>query len=205
MLWSCVADLDLVRCSSPGSYLVSLTWLFCAVYLAGSGIRTQSPFRTTKGLHGSTLFTLSLPVTRLRLLAVRAGFGLLAVVAIIAFSSAAAWILFPLVRAGSTPADFLRWLLTTACCAAGFHAMSVLVSTVLDEMWQIYASFAAIFGLKWLTSKFPPPPSLDVFRVMTTGSPLLTHAVPWPAVSVCLCLAGILFLLAARVVETNEY
>jgi hypothetical protein len=45
------------------------------VLFAGAGITTQPAFQATKGLHGSTLFTLALPVSRLRLLAVRAGLG----------------------------------------------------------------------------------------------------------------------------------
>ena len=62
--------------SSPDKAVIVLTLiaflcLFCTVFLAGSGIRTQSPIQGTKGLHGSTLFTLSLPVSRFRLLSVR--------------------------------------------------------------------------------------------------------------------------------------
>ena len=37
--------------------------------LAGSGIKTQSPFHPTKGLHGSMYFTLSMPVSRFQLFA----------------------------------------------------------------------------------------------------------------------------------------
>jgi hypothetical protein len=48
---------------------------FGAVYLAGSGAKTQSPFAAMRGLHGSMQYTLSLPVSRFRLLAVRSGAG----------------------------------------------------------------------------------------------------------------------------------
>src|ERR1035438_1878093 len=49
--------------------------LLATSMLAGAGIATQPSFQATKGLHGSTLFTLSLPVSRFHLLAVRAGLG----------------------------------------------------------------------------------------------------------------------------------
>src|SRR5213083_321035 len=55
--------------------VVNLHWMisiFAAIQLAGAGIRTQSPFRAKAGLHGSTQYTLSMPVSRSRLLAVRA-------------------------------------------------------------------------------------------------------------------------------------
>ena len=38
--------------------------------LAGAGIATQPSLVASKGIHGSTLFTLSLPVSRLRLMSV---------------------------------------------------------------------------------------------------------------------------------------
>lgn len=49
--------------------------VFAAVYLAGTGIRTQFAFQGIQGLHGSTDYTLSLPVTRFRLSGVRSGLG----------------------------------------------------------------------------------------------------------------------------------
>ena len=45
--------------------------------LAGSGIKTQADLQPRKGLHGSMYFTLSLPVSRFRLFATRAGLGML--------------------------------------------------------------------------------------------------------------------------------
>src|SRR6476619_2023405 len=87
--------------------LIALEWMFCAVVRAGAGIRTQSPLQGTKGLHGSTQFTLSLPVSRAHLLSVRAGIGLLALVGMVLVSGGVAWVLFPMLRIHSTPADFV--------------------------------------------------------------------------------------------------
>jgi len=184
---------------------IAYLWLFAAVFLAGAGIRTQSPFQPMKGLHGSTQFTLSLLVSRFRLLAVRAGVGMLGVLGIILISSTVAWVLFPLVRANSTPGDFLKWVFTASCCIVGFHAISVLAATVLDEMWQIWGAVVVIGVLKWLTFRFPQLSSFDVFTVMENAPPLFTHTRPVPAISVSLGLAGILFLISVKVVQTREY
>lgn len=184
---------------------VAFLWLFCAVVLAGAGIRTQSPIQGTKGLHGSTQFTLSLPVSRLRLLSVRAGMGLAAVVGMILISSTAAWVLFPMIRANSTISDFIRWILTLCCVASVFHAISILNSAFLEENLQVWGTVAAIGLLKALSIWFPPPPSIDVFRVMAEASPLLTHSLPWPAISVSLVFAGIVFFSAVKVSQTREY
>jgi hypothetical protein len=185
--------------------VIALLCLFVACFLAGAGVKTQSSFQANKGLHGSTMFTLCLPVSRFRLLAVRTGVGTIGVFGIILISSTFEWILFPLVRASSTPTDFLKWIFTVSCCAGGFYAISLLVSTVLDEVWQIWGAVIAIGALKGLTVRFPPPPSLDVFRVMAEGSPLLTHTIPWPAISVSLGLTSVLFFAAIKVVQEREY
>jgi hypothetical protein len=44
-------------------------------YLSLSRVTTQPSLVASKGIHGSTLFTLSLPVSRLRLMSVRAAIG----------------------------------------------------------------------------------------------------------------------------------
>src|SRR5579863_1799006 len=66
-----------------------------SIMLSGAGIATQPSFQATKGLHGSTLFTLSLPVSRFRLLAVRAGIGWLEMAAASAAMCCAMWLVFP--------------------------------------------------------------------------------------------------------------
>jgi len=54
-----------------------LLYIFTAIYLAGSGINSQTLYAATTGFHGSMLFTLSLPISRRRLLFARAGLGAL--------------------------------------------------------------------------------------------------------------------------------
>ena len=184
---------------------MGLLWVVSAATLAGSGIKTQASFQAMKGLHGSTAFTLSLPVSRFRLLAVRAGVGLAGVLTVILISSTAAWFAFPLVRADSLPFDLLKWLLSASCCAAGVYSISVLASTVLDEMWQVWGTILVIGALKWLTVRYPPPLSFDVFRVMTDASPLVTGTLPWPAVFISLALGLAAFLMAVRVVQARDY
>src|SRR5262249_50279998 len=57
-------------------------WAVPTIMLAGAGVKTQPGAAATRGLHGSMYFTLTLPVSRLRLLAVRAGLGWLETTAI---------------------------------------------------------------------------------------------------------------------------
>ena len=72
----------------PERVLHRLRWSFLVfiipVMLAGAGIKTQASFTATKGLHESIHFTLSLPVSRFRLVASRAGLGFLETVGVVA-------------------------------------------------------------------------------------------------------------------------
>ncbi len=178
--------------------------IFAAVNLAGAGINTQSSFRRTRGLHGSMYFTLSMPVSRFRLLAVRSGFGLLETTGINIIMIVSAWSLFSLVRGSSTFFDLLRLILAAIVCTACFYFVSVSMATVLDEIWQLYGSMFVIGTAWWVSSRFAPP-SVNVFHFMGDASPLLTHRLPWPPMGVSLLTSVVLFLAALKIVETREY
>jgi len=79
----------------PNPVLVVMSYTM----LAGAGVATQPSFVASKGIHGSTLFTLSLPVTRLRLLSVRAAIGWLEGSGVIAVLCCALWFRSPALRA----------------------------------------------------------------------------------------------------------
>jgi hypothetical protein len=187
--------------------MMAFPWVFVPVWLAGSGVRTQPVFgrNATRGVHGSTHFTLSLPVTRARLLIVRGALGLLETAAVMLVSGFAAWMLFPIVRAASTPILGMQHLLVVFMCGLAFYGLSVLIATLLDDMWHIWSTTFLIVFL-WA----PPvrrllPTALDVFRPLVDSSPLITHTLPWTAMVVSL-VAGAVFVVAAlHVVKTQEY
>src|SRR4051812_40815571 len=94
--------------SAPVKGVVGMTAIFVvtfSAFLAGAGIATQPALQATKGLHGSMLFTLSLPVSRLQLLAVRACLGWIEMAAGIAAMCGGMWFLFPPLRGMSMAAE----------------------------------------------------------------------------------------------------
>jgi ABC-2 type transport system permease protein len=114
------------------------------VLLAGSGIKAQAGPRMTKGLYGSTYFTLSLPVSRFRLIATRAGIGMLETVGIFAIAPCAVWIMFPPLRAHITGSDLLLFWVTLFMCSSAIYFLGVLLSTILEDSWR---GFASMFGV----------------------------------------------------------
>jgi len=185
--------------------IMAFPWIFVPVWLAGSGVRTQPGFgrNATRGVHGSTYFTLSLPVTRARLLMVRGAMGLLETAAVILVMGAALWMLFPPVR--TTPIDGVQHLLVVFVCGLAFYGLSVLTATLLDDTWHMWSSTLVILVL-WA----PPvrrllPPAFDVFRPLADASPLLTHTLPWTAMAVSVVAGGAFVLAALTVVKAQEY
>src|ERR1700677_4437241 len=170
---------------SPGSVTTVLP-----IMLAGAGIVTQPALQATKGLHGSTLFTLSLPVSRLRLLAVRASLGWLEMAVAMAAWCCALW-LFSGLRA--TAVEMFEYAGVLTICDSAFYSVTLLLATFLDDRWRAWGSAIVLGALWWLFNKTPLPVSVNIFRAMGDGSPLVAHTVPWTAMGVSLALAAILF------------
>jgi hypothetical protein len=192
------------------AYLVvaQAEWLMIAmigIMVSGAGIVTQPAFQAAKGLHGSTLFTLSLPVTRFRLLAVRASLGWMAMVCLIAARCVAVWFLFPVLRETATPAEMFQQAVTLTACATGIYAIPVLLATFLDDQWRLQGSFLAMAALWLLFNRTPVPASLNLIRAMGEGSPMLAHTMPWAAMGCSLGLAAILIFAALKIAERREY
>jgi hypothetical protein len=185
--------------------VISLVSIVFAINLAGDGIRTHPSFRKTKGLHGSLYFTLSLPVSRLRLLSVRAGIGLLESAGVTVVIYGLAWILFPLVRGDSTLIDLLELIVAAIVCSASFYFASVLLAIFLDDAWQIWGGILLFGAVQGLTVHFHLPASLNLTGFAGDSSPLLTHRLPWTAMAISVCVSILLFSVALKIVQVREY
>ena len=179
-------------------------WLIC-VFLAAAGIATQQSLQAAKGLHGSTLFTLTLPVSRFRLLAVRAGLGWLEKAGGIGGICCLLWFLFPVIRGRTTPQEMVEYAAVLIVCGSVFFCITVLLATFLDDLWRVWGSFLCYGAIWWLADKIPAPASVNIFWAMGDGSPVLAHTMPWTAMAFALGLAAVLFFAAFKVVQHREY
>jgi hypothetical protein len=179
--------------ASSAAAILGFYICFWCILLAGAGIQPQPTF------------TLTLPVSRLRLLSVRAALGLMEIVGFIVLVCWAEWAFLPVVRGDSTSNDLLRMILECTAFGMALHCLSVFFATFFDWMWQMYASLF-VLGLLWfLSARLHLPRSVDIFRLMTGDSALVTHTLYWGRIAVSSTLALILFLAAARIVQTREY
>jgi hypothetical protein len=188
--------------------IVGSEWFLVAVlsvFIAGAGIATQPALQATKGIHGSMLFTLSLPVSRFRLLAVRSGLGWIEMVGGIGILCCGMWFLLPELRGTATPLELVQHTIALIVCATGLYSIPVLLATFLDDVWRIWGSIIVIGSLTWLFNHTPMPPSANFLRAMAEGSPLLAHTMPWTAMAVSLGFAAILFFAALNIAQRREY
>jgi hypothetical protein len=176
----------------------------CAM-LAGTGIATQPSVQASKGLHGSTLFTLSLPVSRFRLLAVRATLGWLEMAGVIGTFCCGMWFASSQLRGLVTTTELSEYAVTLIACGSALYFLSVLMATFLDDQWRIWGTLLGSAGLFWISSHAWLPASADIFRAIGEGSPLLAHTMPWTAMAFSLGLAAVLFFAALKVVQHREY
>jgi hypothetical protein len=154
----------------------------CAM-LAGAGIDTQPTFQASKGLHGSTLFTVSLPVSRFRLLAVRAAVGWLESVATIALFCWGSWFMSPVLRVVATSAEMAEYAVTLIACGSALYFLSVLLATFLDDQWRTWGTMFAAGALWWISHKDWLPASVDIVQAIGKNSPLIAHTMPWSSPS----------------------
>jgi hypothetical protein len=178
--------------------------LNCA-FLAGAGIATQTPFQASKGLHGSTLFTLSMPVSRLRLMVVRAGIGWLETAAVIGILCCEMWLAMPLQRAGVTPIEMFEQAATLIACSSTVYFLAVLLGTVLDDQWRVWGTLLGSAGIWLLCTQFPLPAFANIVHGMGERSPIFAHTIPWNAMAFSLGLSAILFFAALKIAQRSEY
>ncbi|MBV9267610.1 MAG: hypothetical protein JO061_15690 [Acidobacteriaceae bacterium] len=199
------AGADSVKDASTFMVVLAFFGVFNAAYLGGAGIRTQSPFAAMKGLHGSTYYTLSLPVSRMRVISVRVALGLLEFAAVVAAAYIGFWLLLPAARGNSTLFDLFELIVTAVACSACFYFASVLLATFLDDPWQPFGGvFLAI--VVWLgASRLSIGPRFNVFGFAGAASPLITHTIPWPAIAISFICCAVLFVVALRIADRREY
>jgi hypothetical protein len=182
----------------------TLVIMSCAM-LAGTGVATQPSFVAAKGIHGSTLFTLALPVSRFRLLSIRAAIGWFEAIGVVGCLCCGLWFLHPALRAMAGPEAMLRYASTLIACASTFYAAALLLGVFLDDQWRIWGTMLTSAGLWWLSANTPIPVFLDIIRGMGKGSPLIAHTMPWGAIVFSVLLAAVLFLAALNAVRAREY
>lgn len=186
---------------------MAVFWLVVPIMLAGSGIQTVSgrPMRSSKGLEGSTLFTLSLPVTRARLFIVRTAIGLLETAVVLAAFYVGASIVFASYGLSWTLPDVLEHFLAAIACSFAVYGLSTCLSAFLDDSWHARISTLTVVVLWLLALRNQLPAAINVFRPMVQASPLVTHEFPLATAGTALLLSAAFLTVALKIVQSREF
>jgi len=184
--------------SISAAYIVA--WM--SLLFAGTGIATQT---LRRGQARCVLFTLALPVSRLRLLVSRAVLGWLELAVGLGVMLACMWTLIPVIRENVTPADMLGYGITVLACSSGLYAINVLLVALFDEVWRFYLGIGVLGLLAWMPGHIPLPDAIDFFGAMVGRSPFITHSISWISVSFSMELAAILIFASWKVAQWREY
>ncbi len=179
-------------------------WIMCGTF-PGAGINSPKPFGLLKGFHGSTQYTLSLPVSRFQLLAVRAGLGWLEMAGVTGTFCFGILLVAPVLFQGVTGFEMFEYIVTVIACASAPYFLCVLLLTFLDDQWRVSGAMIAAVAIGALPNLIRVPAYADILRAMGEGSPLVAHSMPWMAMAFSAGLAAALFFAALKIVRAREY
>ncbi|HVF58109.1 MAG TPA: ABC transporter permease subunit [Pyrinomonadaceae bacterium] len=174
-------------------------WTMFAVLLGVGGIANEAH-------RGTALWTLSLPVTRRKLLGVRAGVGALELLALAVIPSLLIPALSPLIGKTYSLGDTLAYSLMTFVGGMFFYGLTFLLSTVFaDQLKPIITgmSVAFIMGVLSLFSKSAA--GYSVYNVMSGQKYFFEGVPPWMGLAACASAAAAMFALSLRVLERRDF
>lgn len=179
------------------NFLQTLT--FFAVLIGVGGVVTESS-------RGSALWTLSLPVSRARLLGVRAAVGAVELLALAVLPSLLIPVLSPAVGQSYSVADALLYSLIAFAAGQVFYCLALLLSTVFrDQLKPLVLCLAAAFGMGIASVLSRRVAGYTVYAVMSGEKLFKEGALPWAGLAVCLTLAAAMFFVALRVLERRDF
>jgi len=170
--------------------------VFFAILLGCGGLLSESS-------RGSVLFTLSLPVTRRRLLSVRAGAGLAQWFTAAMIAPLAIPLLAPSIGEHYRIVDALAHGLCVSVVGAVFFSLASFLSTLFGDIWRpmlIAIGIACVLAF----ASFAVP-QLAIFTVMNGESYFRTGTMPWAGLLTSAVLTMALLYSAAETLERRDF
>jgi hypothetical protein len=174
-----------------GQNLTELATLFAV--LLGTGGLVSQPSGT------GMLFTLSMPVSRAHLVAVRAATGLAELFALTVTPAIVIPLLSPSIGEHYSVFTGLGHAVCLFAAAGAFFSLALLLSTIFTDMWRPLLIALGLAIAIWLVEQFTGGPSRHgIFGVMSGGEFFHTGHLPWAGLLVAV-IASAAMLYAASV------
>ena len=149
------------------------TWTLFAVLLGSGGL-------LSRGSAAGVLFTMSLPISRHRLLGVRAAVGLAELLVLATVPALLIVVLSPAIGQSYSVVDVVVYGVCLFFGGAVFFSLALLLSTVFDDLWRpllITCAVAIVLLTLALVVRVQMP--FNVFQVMSAESYFRSGQIPW--------------------------
>jgi ABC-type transport system involved in multi-copper enzyme maturation permease subunit len=174
-------------------------WTFFAVLLASGSVLSQAS-------GGGTLFTLSLPASRNRLVGVRAVTGLAELLALAFVPSFLIPLLSPAVGQSYSVGDVLVHATCLFIAGAAFFSLAFLLSTVFSDLWRplmIGCSIAVVLSL--CGQMFPDFSRYSILSVMNGEVYFRGGGLPWLGLLASAALSAAMLYAATRNIARQDF
>ena len=170
--------------------------VFFAVLLGCGGLLHESS-------KGSALFTLSLPVTRRRLLGARTATGLAQLVALSIIPPLAISVLAPTVGQRFSVVDALAHGVCLFFVAAVFYSLAAFLSTLFSDLWRpLLIAIGIALAVAFVSFAVP---QINIFSVMNGETYFRTGSLPWMGFVTSAVIATALLYSAAETLERQDF
>jgi hypothetical protein len=175
------------------------TWTLFALLLGTGGL-------TLQGTRGGALYTLSLPVSRTRLLAVRVGTGLAQLAVLAVVPSVVITVLSPTIGQSYAIVDVLVHGLCLFLAGTAVFCLTVFFSTQFADAWSP-ALLTLIVVVVLAAGEFVAPAlrPYSLFRTMSGESYLLDGTLPWAGFIVSVTASAALLVAADRNLRRRDF
>ncbi|PYR20540.1 MAG: hypothetical protein DMF95_27960 [Acidobacteria bacterium] len=174
-------------------------WTFFAVLLASGSVLSQ-----TSG--GGTVFTLSLPASRNRLIGVRAATGLAELLVLAFVPSLLIPLLSPVVGQSYSVSDALVHGACLFIAGAAFFSLAFLLSTVFSDLWRpLLMACSAAIVLSLCGQVFPGVSRYGIFRVMNGEVYFRGGGLPWLGLLASVALSMAMLYGATRNIARQDF
>jgi ABC-2 type transport system permease protein len=149
-------------------------WTLCAVLLGAGGL-------LAKASGGPALFTLSLPISRRRLIAIRTATSFAELLALALIPSLVIPLLSPAIGQSYSVAPVIIHGLCLFAAGAVFFCLALMLSTVFSDVWRPLLIACGVALVMAVAEQFARDSSrYGIFGAMTAEAYFRHGALPWP-------------------------
>jgi ABC-type transport system involved in multi-copper enzyme maturation permease subunit len=200
-------DVEIVRIRSGYSSYIWQQWFNTALVtlwpiftlmIGSGGVVSEAANR-------SCYLTLSLPVTRRRMVVERFAVGVLEMISLAILPSLLLPLLSIILGHHYPLTSTIVYSLLIGVGGMAFFGFAFLLSNIFKSEWYGVVGYVVIFTLGMLSYLIDRTAPFSLFRIMSGESYFTSGNIPWEGIIVSNALAFLMFIISVRIVEMRDF